>query len=99
LDPLGDEPSTPGTPLLTPGFHRIDEDELRNLPAEIIGGVPAQAARNAQEAIEALRSIYCATIGYNYGHVRIPEERAWLFEVAESGRFRPPRQEVDERKL
>lgn len=99
LDPLGDEPSTPGTPLLTPGFHRIDEDELRNLPAEIIGGVPAQAARNAQEQIEALRSIYCATIGYNYGHVRIPEERAWLFEVAESGRFRPPRQEVDERKL
>jgi 2-oxoglutarate dehydrogenase E1 component len=99
LDPLGEAPSVTSNPLLTPGFHRIDEDELKNLPAEIIGGVPAQEARNAHEAIEALRSIYCATIGYDYGHVRIPEERAWLFEVAESGRFRPPRQGVDERKL
>jgi len=38
----------------------------------------------AYEAIEALRRIYCGTIGFDYAHVH-RQERDWLHEIAESG--------------
>ncbi|HET9928448.1 MAG TPA: 2-oxoglutarate dehydrogenase E1 component, partial [Rubrobacter sp.] len=42
---------------------------------------------NAGEAAEELRRIYCDTTGYDFGHVHDPEERFWLRESVESGRF------------
>ena len=41
-------------------------------------------------AIEKLRRVYCSTTGFDYSHVFVPEERNWLREAAESGRFLPP---------
>jgi 2-oxoglutarate dehydrogenase E1 component len=99
LDPLERPPAPSSNPLLTPEFHQLTEADLANLPADVVNLPEGQASRNAQEAIEALRSIYCGTIGYDYGHIRIPEERAWLFQAAETGRFRPPQQSVDGIKL
>jgi 2-oxoglutarate dehydrogenase E1 component len=40
--------------------------------------------------IEAFRQIYCSTTGYDYAHVFVPEERRWLRQAAEGGRFRAP---------
>ncbi len=97
LDPLGMPP--PGDPALDPKFHGVREDDLRRLPASLIGGPVAAQAANAFEAIEALRRIYSFTIGYDYDHIHIPEERTWLREAAESGRFRPPRDPIDPRRL
>lgn len=99
LDPLDRAPAASSNPLLTPEFHHITEEDLANLPAEVVNLSEGQSARNALEAIEVLRSIYCGTIGYDYGHIRIPEEREWLFRAAETGRFRPPQQSVDGIKL
>ncbi|MBN2116128.1 MAG: 2-oxoglutarate dehydrogenase E1 component [Anaerolineales bacterium] len=96
LDPLEDPPED--NPLLTPEFHQLKEEDLFNLPAEIVN-LPERQAKNTHEAIEILRSIYCGTIGYDYGHIRIPEERDWLYQAAETGRFRPPGQGVDGKKL
>ena len=101
LDPLDEAPAAASNPLLTPEFHHITEEDLVNLHADVVNLPEAegQERRNAKEAIEVLRSIYCGTIGYDYGHVHNPEERQWLFQAAESGRFRPPQQPVDGRKL
>ena len=99
LDPLDDPPDTSTIPLLTPEFHKINEEDLINLPAEVVNPPEGHASRNAQEAIDVLRSIYCGTIGYDYGHVHVPEERQWLFQSAESGRFRPPARSMDGRML
>ena len=93
LDPLGNEP--PGDPSLAPETHGITEADLRQLPASLIGGPVAQGAANAAEAVARLRQIYCATTGYDCSHVFVPEERAWLREAAESGRFRPPVTPID----
>jgi 2-oxoglutarate dehydrogenase E1 component len=82
LDPLGSDPT--GDPSLTLEFHNLSADELRQLPAEVID----IEAKNAWQGIERLRSIYSQSIGYDYGHIRIPEERTWLYQAAESGRFR-----------
>lgn len=75
LDPLDDAPSQTSNPILTPEFHQVKDEDLANLPADIVKLPERQSSRNAQEAIEILRSIYCRTIGYDYGHIRIPEER------------------------
>ena len=99
LDPLEAAPSPTAIQLLTPEFHQIKEEDLFNLPADVVNLPEGQAKGNAHEAIETLRSIYCGTIGYDYGHIRIPEERDWLYKAAEIGRFRPPAQNVDENKL
>ncbi|HEX5942076.1 MAG TPA: hypothetical protein VFY66_07350, partial [Anaerolineales bacterium] len=99
LDPLDAAPDAASNPLLTPEFHKINEEDLANLPADVANLPEGQSSRNAKEAIEILRSIYCGTIGYDYGHVHVPEERQWLFQAAESRRFRPPVQRVEGESL
>jgi len=87
LDPLGALP--PGDPSLSPVAHHLTDDDLKRLPATLVEGPVAPQASNAYEAIERLRQIYCSTIGFDFAHVFVPEEREWLREAAESGRFRP----------
>jgi 2-oxoglutarate dehydrogenase E1 component len=88
-----------GDPSLTLTYHNLREDDLRNLSAEIVNLAICEGAGDAYEAIETLRKIYCGTIGYDYAHVHSREERDWLQETAESGRFRDSHQDMNEVKL
>ncbi len=88
LDPLGSEPV--GDPSLSPRAHGITEEDLKRLPASLVGGPVAESSANAFEAIETLRRVYCSTTGFDYAQVFVPEEREWLRYAAESGRFLPP---------
>lgn len=92
LDPLGSEPL--GDPALDLGFYHLSDDDLEALPANLlnapgVGPIP-QRTNTAREAIEELRRIYCNTTGYDFGHIHSPEERFWLREAVESGRFDKP---------
>ncbi|HMD81830.1 MAG TPA: thiamine pyrophosphate-dependent enzyme, partial [Anaerolineales bacterium] len=86
LDPLGRE--SRGDPSLELSTYRLTEQDLQQLPANLAGGPVAEKARNAREAIEALREIYSSTTGYDYDHVHSPMEREWLRHAAESRKFR-----------
>ncbi|MAS33124.1 MAG: 2-oxoglutarate dehydrogenase E1 component [Anaerolineaceae bacterium] len=86
LDPLGTRPT--GDPALDPQSHGITDDDLRGLPASLVGGPIAATASSAYEAIQMLREVYSNHIGFDNDHIRIPEEREWLREAAESRRFR-----------
>jgi 2-oxoglutarate dehydrogenase E1 component len=97
LDPLGSEPA--GDPSLSPRAHGITEEDLRRLPASLVGGPVAEASANAFEAIEKLRRIYCSTTGFDIAQVFVPEERDWLRTAAESGRFLPPMDEASSAAL
>jgi 2-oxoglutarate dehydrogenase E1 component len=88
LDPLGSAPI--GDPSLSPRAHGITDDDLKTLPAALVGGPVAESSNNAYEAIEKLRRVYCSTTGFDYAHIFVPEEREWLRYAAESGRFLPP---------
>jgi 2-oxoglutarate dehydrogenase E1 component len=94
LDPLGDPP--PGDPSLDLAYHGIGEEELRQLPASIIGGPIGVTAHDAWAAVQMLRQVYSTTTGYDYDHIRLVDEREWLRQAAEAGRFRPPQQPIDE---
>jgi 2-oxoglutarate dehydrogenase E1 component len=97
LNPLESTPVD--NPLLTLEFHDLIEKDLLELPAEIVDLPEGEKYGNAHQAIESLRSIYSGTIGYDYGHIRIPEERDWLYQAAETGRFRPLQETFDEKQI
>ena len=88
LDPLGSKP--PGDPSLVPETHGVTDDDLRQLPADLVPSPLSSTAANMLELVAAFRRVYCSTTGYDYSHVFIPEERNWLRQAAEGGQFRAP---------
>jgi 2-oxoglutarate dehydrogenase E1 component len=88
IDPLGSPPT--GDPSLSPRAHGITDEDLVRLPAALVGGTVAESSANAHEAIGKLRRVYCSTTGFDFAQVFVPEEREWLRNAAESGRFLPP---------
>ncbi len=93
IDPLGSRPS--GDPTLVAETHGVTEDDLKALPASLVGGVIAEGARSMWDVIERLRSIYCSTTGYDIAHIFVPEERRWLHDAIETGRYRAPADPID----
>ncbi len=98
LDPLGSEPT--GDPTLDPAFYRISEEDLETLPGDVmVGGPIGERTGTAKEAVDELRRIYCKTTGYDFGHIREPEERFWLREAVESERFGSRMEDEDAKRL
>jgi 2-oxoglutarate dehydrogenase E1 component len=94
LDPLGSQP--PGDPALDAAAHGVTEEDLRRLPASVVGGPVTEWTATALDATAALREVYSSTTGYGYAHIHAPQERAWLRHAAESRRYRPPRDPIDQ---
>jgi 2-oxoglutarate dehydrogenase E1 component len=86
LDPLGSEPV--GDPALEP--ERLEPP----LTPELQARIPAHFLRlhvpgeTLVDALPALRETYCGTIAYEIEHISDHEERVWLRQVIESGRYR-----------
>lgn len=97
LDPLGREPT--GDPSLDMANHGLTEEDLRDLPAYLVGGPIGKQSANAWEAIQTLQQVYCSTTGYDFVHVRAPEERSWLREVVESGKFTVANDPIDDQAM
>src|SRR6266542_6679190 len=89
LDPLGLRLS-PGDQSLPPETHNVTYEDLRNLPPTLVSSPVCETASTMFDVIEAFRQIYCSTTGYDYNHVFVPDERRWLRQAAEGGRFRAP---------
>jgi 2-oxoglutarate dehydrogenase E1 component len=95
LDPLGSEP--PGDPALEP--ERLEP----RLTPELQARVPADVLRmyvsgaTLAEALPRLRETYCGTIAYEIEHISSHEQRVWLRQAIESGRYRAPLS-ADERR-
>ena len=93
LDPLGSDP--PGDIELELSTHGLSAADLERLPASAVKGPAADCCTTAREAIDELRRIYCGTTGHDYDQVQNATERAWLRDAAETGRFAPPRDEIN----
>src|SRR5688572_16952478 len=88
LDPLGSTP--PGDPSLRPETHGVSTEDLRALPASLLTSALCDDAGNMAEVVDKLRAVYCSTTGYDISHVFVPEERRWLRQAVECGRYRAP---------
>jgi 2-oxoglutarate dehydrogenase E1 component len=97
LDPLGTDPV--GDPALEP--ERLEPPLTPELQAQI----PAQLLRlyvggdTLAEALPRLRDTYCGTIAYETEHITDHEERVWLRQAIESGRYREPLSADEKRAL
>jgi len=89
LDPLGLRAPI-GDPSLLPDTHNVTDEDLRNLPPDLVSSPLTENAENMADVIRLLRGLYCSTTGYDYNHVFVPDERRWLRQAAEGGRFRAP---------
>src|SRR6476469_11220227 len=88
IDPLGSEP--PGDPALEP------ERLIPKLTPELMARIPARLLRlsvdaeTLADAYPRLREIYCGPLAYEIEHIYDHEERVWLRQAIESGRYRRP---------
>ena len=93
IDPLGSRPL--GDPALELGTHRVTEADLRALPPNLVSSVLAADSTSMWDVVERLRGIYCSTTGYDVAHIFVPDERRWLREAIETGRYRAPADPID----
>ncbi|MGE5690036.1 MAG: multifunctional oxoglutarate decarboxylase/oxoglutarate dehydrogenase thiamine pyrophosphate-binding subunit/dihydrolipoyllysine-residue succinyltransferase subunit, partial [Pseudomonadota bacterium] len=97
LDPLGSEP--PGDPALEP--HRMRPP----LTPELQARIPADILRVAAEGetladiLPKLRETYCGTMAYEVEHISDHEQRVWLRQAIESGRYRRPLTQEEQVRL
>ena len=88
IDPLGSEP--PGDPALEP------ERLIPPLTPQLQARIPARTLRlfvegeTLADALPRLRETYCGTIAYEIEHISDHEERVWLRQAIESGRYLQP---------
>ncbi len=91
IDPLGNRAL--GDPALLPETYGVTEVTLRSLPASLVTSQTGPST--LWEVVGRLHGLYCSTTGYDFAHIFAREERTWLFEAVESGRFRAPADPID----
>ena len=97
LDPLGSEPV--GDPALEP------ERLVPKLTPELQAHVPAAVLRVGCEGetladiLPAAAEIYCGTIAYEIEHISDHQERVWLRQAIETGRYRRRSRPTRSRRL
>jgi len=97
LDPLGSEPV--GDPALEP------ERLIPTLTPELQARIPAHLLRvhvpgdTLAEILPSLQETYCGTSAYEIEHISDHQERVWLRQAIESGRYRTELSDDDKRRL
>jgi multifunctional 2-oxoglutarate metabolism enzyme len=85
LDPLGSPPI--GDPAMDPSTYGLTQELMEQIPADLLRVyVPGH---NLAEVLPNLRRTYCSTIAFEIEHISSHEQRVWLREHIESGRYRP----------
>jgi 2-oxoglutarate dehydrogenase E1 component len=85
LDPLGSPPI--GDPAMDPSTYGLTQELMEQIPADLLRVyVPG---RNLAEVLPNLRRTYCSTIAFEIEHISSHEQRVWLREHIESGKYRP----------
>ncbi|HEU0302384.1 MAG TPA: 2-oxoglutarate dehydrogenase E1 component, partial [Longimicrobium sp.] len=96
LDPLGHD--APADPVLEPSRYGLTDADLGQLPASAVYG-HHPSSPSALADIQRLRETYMGTVGYEWLHLPNPDERTWLREAIETGRFNQPLSAEEKRAL
>ena len=96
LDPLGSEPE--GDPALDPEPLEPDAraDGAGSRPRSCASACPGATLA---DALPHLRETYCGTIAYEIEHIASHRQRIWLREKIETGAFRKPLTNDEQRAL
>ncbi len=95
LDPLGRQPE--GDPALDPEPLGLTPELMSKIPTRILRvSVPGETLA---EALPHLRETYCGPIAYEIEHISSHQQRLWLREKIESGEFRRPLSNEEQKAL
>ena len=97
LDPLGSEPV--GDPALEPELlvPKLTPELQARIPASVLRvGIPGETLA---DVLPRLRETYCGTIAYEIEHISDHQERVWLRQAIESGRYRSPLTEDEKKRM
>jgi 2-oxoglutarate dehydrogenase E1 component len=86
LDPLGSEPA--GDPTLEPERSGLTPQLMARIPSALLGLYVE--GETLADAYPRLHDTYCGSIAYEIEHISDHEERVWLRQAIESGRYRTP---------
>jgi 2-oxoglutarate dehydrogenase E1 component len=95
LDPLGRE--SEGDPALDPGPLGLTPELMAKIPARILRMYVPGAT--LADALPHLRETYCGPIAYEIEHIASHRQRLWLREAIESGTFRKPLTNEEQKAL
>jgi 2-oxoglutarate decarboxylase len=95
LDPLVSEPE--GDPALDPETVGLTPELMARIPAKILRTYVPGAT--LADALPHLRETYCGTIAYEIEHIASHRQRTWLREKIESGAYRTPLTNEEQRTL
>jgi multifunctional 2-oxoglutarate metabolism enzyme len=95
LDPLDSEPE--GDPALDPETVGLTPELMARIPAKILRTYVPGAT--LADALPHLRETYCGTIAYEIEHIASHRQRTWLREKIESGAYRTPLSNEEQRTL
>jgi 2-oxoglutarate dehydrogenase E1 component len=95
LDPLGRE--SEGDPALDPGPLGLTPELMGKIPAWILRMYVPGAT--LADALPHLRETYCGPIAYEIEHIASHRQRLWLREAIESGTFRKPLTNEEQKAL
>jgi 2-oxoglutarate decarboxylase len=95
LDPLGHEPAS--DPSLDPATVGLTPELMERIPSHILRMYVPGAT--LADALPHLRETYCGTIAYEIEHIASNRQRLWLREAIESGQFRQPLTDEEQRQL
>src|SRR6185312_586708 len=95
LDPLGREAE--GDPALDPAPLGLTPEMMAQIPAHVLRMYVPGAT--LADALPHLRETYCGTIAYEIEHIASHRQRLWLREAIESGQFRRPLTNEEQKAL
>jgi 2-oxoglutarate decarboxylase len=95
LDPLGREAE--GDPALDPDPLGLTPELMAKIPARILRMYVPGAT--LADALPHLRETYCGPIAYEIEHIASHSQRLWLREAIESGTFRTPLTNEEQKAL
>ncbi|HTE64162.1 MAG TPA: multifunctional oxoglutarate decarboxylase/oxoglutarate dehydrogenase thiamine pyrophosphate-binding subunit/dihydrolipoyllysine-residue succinyltransferase subunit, partial [Solirubrobacteraceae bacterium] len=95
LDPLVSEPE--GDPALDPETVGLTPELMARIPAKVLRTYVPGAT--LADALPHLRETYCGTIAYEIEHIASHRQRTWLREKIESGAYRTPLTNEEQRTL
>jgi 2-oxoglutarate dehydrogenase E1 component len=67
----------------------LSEEDLNQIPAELIWNGSTEEAATALHVIKHLQNIYTESLAYEFSHVHNQEEREWLYSNVETKKFHP----------
>ncbi|SFE00864.1 2-oxoglutarate dehydrogenase E1 component [Lentibacillus persicus] len=87
------------TNLVNPETYNLTEQDLRDIPAVWLWEKAPAGVDDGYEVVRELKKLYSGTITFEYDHVNNDDEREWLLNYIESGRYHNASTAENKKKL